>query len=94
MQTRTELERYSPNVRKNDMRRHMKSPASHDTVAAQPISNGIMSNATSKSAIAKWVSIVSILDGRLYRRFSRRISTVIFPMDDKIISILKINGFP
>lgn len=68
----------------------MKSPALHDTVYAHPISNGIIMNVTSKSAIAKCVSIVSILDGLLNRRFNKSTSTVIFPIDDNTINILKL----
>lgn len=66
----------------------MKSPALHDTVNAQPISNGIMMNVTSKSAMAKCVSILSIRDGRLNRRFNRRTRTVMFPIDESTIKIL------
>lgn len=89
MQTNTKLERYNPNVRKNDIVRHIKSPASQETVRAHPISNGIMMNVTSKSAMAKCVNIVSTLDGRFDRRLSNRTNTVIFPIEDKTINILK-----
>lgn len=82
MQTSTKLDKYKPNVRKNDIRRHIKSPACHDTVYAQPISNGINKNVTSKSAMAKCVSIVSMRDGRRKRRRTNNTSTVIFPMAD------------
>lgn len=88
MQTSTKLDKYNPNVRKNDINRHIKSPAFHDTVNAQPISNGIMKNVTSKSAIAKCVNIVSIRDGRLKRRFNSNTRTVILPIDDKTIKML------
>lgn len=32
MQTNTKLDKYKPNVRKNDIKRHIESPAFHDTV--------------------------------------------------------------
>lgn len=91
MQTSTKLDKYSPNVRKNDIRRHIKSPAIHDTVQAQPISNGIIIKVTSKSAMAKCVNIVSIRDGRLRRRFSSSTNTVILPMDDSTIKMLSVD---
>lgn len=89
IQTKTKLDRYNPNVRKNDIRRHMKSPAFQETVNAQPISKGIIMNVTSKSAIAKCVNIVSTLEGRLNLRFNNKTKTVMFPIDDSVISILK-----
>lgn len=88
MQTSTKLERYNPNVRRKDMRRHIKSPACQETVYAQPISNGIIMNVTSKSAIAKCVNIVSTLDGRLNLRWSNSTKTVIFPTDESTMRIL------
>lgn len=48
-----------------------------------------MKNVTSKSAIAKWVSIVSIRDERLSRRFINNTRTVMLPIDDKTINMLK-----
>lgn len=36
MQTSTKLDKYNPNVRKNAIRRQIKSPAVQDTVIAQP----------------------------------------------------------
>lgn len=88
MQTSTKLDKYRPNVRKNDIKRHIKSPAFHDTVHAHPISNGIMIKVTSKSAMAKCVNIVSIRDGRLWRRFSNSTNTVILPIDESTIRTL------
>lgn len=46
MQTSTKLDRCNPNVRKNAIKRHMISPALHWTVAAHPISSGIIKNVT------------------------------------------------
>lgn len=37
IQTSTKLDKYNPNVRKNDIRRHIKSPAVQVTVTAQPV---------------------------------------------------------
>lgn len=88
MQTSTKLDRYNPNVRKNDIKRHIKSPAFHDTVYAHQISSGIIRNVTNKSAIAKCVSIASILDGRLNRLFSSSTNTVIFPVEDRTMRML------
>lgn len=88
MQTNTKLDKYRPNVRKNDIMRHIKSPAFHVTVYAQPISIGIIKNVTSKSAMARCVSIVSIRDGRFSLRFISSTRTVMFPIDDITISTL------
>lgn len=88
MQTSTKLDKYRPNVRKNDIKRHIKSPAIHSTVYAHPISNGIIKNVTSKSAMAKCVSIASIRDGRLKRRRNNNTKTVTFPIDDNTIRML------
>lgn len=88
MHTRTKLDRYNPNVRKNDIIRHIKSPATQETVIDQPISSGIIRNVTSKSAIAKWVSIASMRVVRFARRFSNITRTVVFPMDENTIKIL------
>lgn len=88
MHTSTKLDKYKPNVRKNDIRRHIKSPAFHVTVYAQPISMGIIRNVTSRSAIARCVSIASMRDGRFSLRFINSTNTVIFPIDDTTISTL------
>lgn len=76
MQTSTKLDRYRPNVRKNDISRHIASPATHCTVNDQPISIGIVRNVTKRSARAKCISIASILDGLLTRRSISSFSTV------------------
>lgn len=88
MQTSTKLDKYKPNTRANDIMRHIKSPACHDTVIDQPTSNGIITKVTSKSAIAKWVSIVSMRDGRFLRRFINITSTVMLPTDESTIKML------
>lgn len=46
MQINMKLERYKPNIRKNDMMRQSGSPNSHSTVQAHVISNGIIRNVT------------------------------------------------
>ena len=46
----------SPNIRKNIKNRQRISPAIHITVAAHPISSGIIKKVTSKSAMAKWIN--------------------------------------
>ena len=92
MQTRTKLDKYKPNVRKNSISRHIKSPAFHDTVYAQPISIGIIKNVTNKSAKAKCISIASIRDGLFRRRFTNKNNTVKFPIEDIIISTLLRNA--
>lgn len=107
MQTSTKLDKYSPNVRKNDMSRHIVSPAAQETVIAQPeqnkklknflnviefllpISSGIIRNVTSKSAIAKCMSIASMRLGFLSLRRISRIKTVKLPIDDTTISTLR-----
>lgn len=93
MQTSTKLDKYNPKVRKKLINLHIKSPASHDTVHAQPISSGIIRNVTNRSAIAKCVSIVSIRDGRFKRRFISNTKTVILPIVDKTNNMLKINKY-
>lgn len=89
MQTRTKPDRYSPNTRKNDISRHIKSPANHCTVYAQPISSGISINVTSKSARAKWISIKSMRDGLLMRRWISSFNTVALPIVDTTINTLR-----
>lgn len=89
MQTSTKLDKYRPNTRANIMMRHMRSPACHVTVIAQPISRGIINSVTSKSATAKCVNIVSIRDGRFMRRLINITSTVILPIDDSTIRMLE-----
>lgn len=37
IQTSTKLDKYNPKVRKNAIKRHMKSPAFQETVIAQPV---------------------------------------------------------
>lgn len=49
MQTRMKLDKNSPKTRKKAMIRHISSPAFQETVAAQPISKGIMRNVTYNS---------------------------------------------
>lgn len=88
MQTSTKLDRYRPNVRKNDINRHIASPATHCTVNAQPISIGIVKNVTKRSAKAKCISIASILDGLLMRRSISSFSTVKLHTADIIINML------
>lgn len=87
--TRTKLDRYNPNVRKKAMIRHKASPAFQDTVYAQPISIGIIRNVTSRSAIAKCINIMSILEGPRNLLLMSSTKTVIFPIDEMTIRTLK-----
>ena len=48
IQTTMLLERNRPKIRKNEHSRHIISPAHHETVMAQMISNGIIRKATCK----------------------------------------------
>lgn len=94
MQTSTKLDRYRPNVRKNDISRHIASPATHCTVNDQPISIGIVRNVTKRSARAKCISIASILDGLLMRRSISSFSTVkLHTADITINTLLKYWNF-
>lgn len=70
--------------------RHIKSLLCHDTCHAHPISIGIINNVTSRSAIAKCISIISIRDGDARRRFNNNTNTVMLPIDDTTIMILKL----
>lgn len=95
IQTRTKLDKYRPNILKNIISRHIISPAIHLTVKAQEISKGIKTKVTIKSARAKCISIISILDGCFIRRFIRYFKKFVFAIPDIISRILerKLNVF-
>lgn len=46
MHTRMKLDKNIPKTRKKAIILHISSPASHETVMAQPISKGIVKNVT------------------------------------------------
>lgn len=87
MQTKTIELKYGPNALRVIIILHIKSPAIHDWVKRHPISNGIMTNVTIRSAIVR-LNISKLIRSLIRFRFlNSALNTVKFPHADRMNKI-------